>query len=384
MRTLQSLHLENKTVLLRTDYNVPLQHGKVASNWRIKATLPTIGYLLKKNCKIVIATHLGRPEGRKAHSLTLGPIAKELQRLLKRKVHKLNDCIGKDIRTAVQKGNQGDIFMLENLRFYKEEENNNPIFAHSLAALADAYVNDAFAVAHRKHASVHPITKFLPSAAGLLMQKEAAALRKALHPHPPAVWIIGGAKLDKIDLFRQALKKADYILVGGALAFSFLKAKGVPVGMSRIDIASVEAARSILKQRGAEKIILPCDFLAADKFSSSATAQRVRYYQLQGLMGLDIGTETIETFKQYLRKGHTIVWNGPVGYFEWARFAAGTRELARFMGKLTAYSVAGGGETAEALEKFHCLHNFSHVSTGGGAAVAFLSGKRLPGLEVLS
>ncbi len=386
--TLTHFPIKDRTVLLRTDFNVPLKDGKVIDNTRIKASLETINFLLQNNCKIIIITHLGRPEGKPVPELKLNPIAEELKRLLSGrytpKVIKLNDCIGKEIKAKIAAGNGGDIFLLENLRFYKGEEENNPAFAHSLAELADIYINEAFSNSHRKHASMHSVTKFLPALPGISLEKEIAYFSRALEPKRPAVWIIGGSKLDKADFIRQALQKADYILIGGALAFSFLKAKNIPIGMSKTDKDSAEIARKLLKTDKTKKLIFPRDFVVADRFASNANAQIVLYNQIQReQIGLDLGPETIKLFKHFLRKAHTIVWNGPLGKFEWARFSTATREIGRFIGSLTAASICGGGETAEAIYKFHLEHKLTHVSTGGGAALMFLSGKKLPGIEAL-
>ncbi len=385
MFTLSQFPLENKTVLLRVDYNVPLEKGKVKDNTRIKESLPTIEFLLAKKCKIILATHRGRPEGKVVPDLRLRPMAQELQKLLPRQqITPLSDCIGAEIRRKIQQGKPKDIFLLENLRFYKEEEENNPVFAHSLASLANVYVNDAFSNCHRKHASMDAITSFLPAIPGLLVEKEIQYLSKALHPERPAVWILGGAKLDKIGLINQALQKADYLLIGGALAFPFIRAKGIPIGTSKCDSASVGLAQRILAGSGGRKIILPLDFVAADNFSLRAKAEVVAYNHFSSTqMGLDLGPETIILFKAYLRQAKTIVWNGPLGYYEWAKYATATKDIGRYLGHLTATSIVGGGETADALHKFRLEHCATHVSTGGGASLAFLSGQKLPALKAL-
>lgn len=374
--------LDNKTVFLRTDYNVPIEKGKVVEDYRIKASLPTIKFLLKKKCKIIIGCHLGRPQGKVVANLRLDPIAKVLKKLLpKVKITKLDDCIGREIKEIIDKGKSGEIFLLENLRFYKEEKENDPAFAHSLANLAEIYVNDAFANCHRKHASMEAITKFLPSLPGFLVEKEIADLGKALNPTKPLVWVLGGAKLDKVELLEKVLSKADYVLIGGALAFPFLKAKGIPVGMSKVDSKSVKVAKKFLKSK---RIILPVDFVVTDKFSSQSKASVVGCDEIGNhQIGLDLGPETIKLFKMYLRKALTIVWNGPLGYFEWAKYANSTKEIGRYIGKLSAHSICGGGETAEAIRKFHLTDKFTHVSTGGGAALTLLSGKKLVAVEAL-
>jgi len=382
---LTELQVKNKTVFLRVDYNVPFAQGKITDNTKIKASLPTIKYLLQNNCKIVLATHFGRPKSfSKEYSVTL--LVKELQKLLPTKrIVKLDDCLGKKVLETIQKGKPQTIFMLENLRFYQEEERNDSFFAHSLANLAELYVNDAFGVAHRKHASVCAITEFLPSAAGLLFETEIRSLSQGLNPQKPSIWIMGGAKLDKIALLERALKKYDYILVGGALAFAFLKAKGISIGASKSDAASNEIARKILRSKYASKIILPLDFAVAESFSPRAKVTIVDYHHLQAhQIGLDLGPKTISLFKQYLASAKTVVWNGPLGYIEWAKFAVSTKEIARFLGKLeNAITIAGGGETAEVLIKFHLHHNLTHISTGGGAALEYLAEGDLPALECL-
>jgi len=377
--------VKGKRVLLRVDYNVPIKKGAVEENYKIKASLETIRFLIYNDCTIVLATHLGRPEGKFKQEYSTKPLVSELKKLLPNiKINYLDDCIGKDILARIEKGANREIFLLENLRFYKEEENNDELFAHSLAALADVYVNDAFGVSHRKHASVYAITEFLPSYAGFLLEKEIDNLSKALKARRPAIWILGGAKLDKIELLEQAFKKADYILIGGALAFAFMKAKGIPIGMSKTDVKSVHSAKKILRRKEAKKLILPRDFLATEKMVYSAKAKIVKYNEIDNKsICLDLGPETVKLFKQYLRKAHTIVWNGPLGYYEWAAFAYATKEIGRTLGNLTAVSIVGGGETADAMIKFKLEHKVTHVSTGGGASLEFLAGKKLPGIEAL-
>lgn len=383
--SLSTFPLKYKTVLLRVDYNVPLEQGKVVDNYKIKSSLPTIKYLLQQNCKIILTTHLGDPEGTFTPELSTKPLLKELKTFLpSEKITFLPDCLGQEIKEKINKALPKSIFLLENLRFYKEEEQNNTPFAHALASLAEIYINDAFAASHRNHASLTGITRFLPAIGGILLETEISQLNKALQPQHPAIWIMGGAKLNKIDLLQQALHKADYILIGGALAFAFLRAQGIPVGMSKVDHDSVKIAENILHSSFARKIILPLDFAAAESISPTAKPSIVAYNQLTSRqIGLDLGPQTIELFKHYLRKAHTIIWNGPLGYFELAKFATATKEIGRFLGKLTATIICGGGETSEALRKFHLDHNITHLSTGGGTTLEFLSGKKLPGIVAL-
>ena len=380
---LATFPIKSKTVFLRVDYNVPIKDGIVLDNHKIIASLPTINFLLGNNCKIILATHLGKPAGNVVPELRVDPIAKELSLLLKRKVIKLNDCIGAEIKERID-NSKAKILMLENLRFYKDEEQNSPAFAHSLADLANVYVNDAFAVCHRKHASVEAITHFLPSLPGLLIEKEIFFPNKALKPKKPAVWIMGGAKLNKVDLIKQALKKADNILIGGALCFAFMKAKGIKVGMSKVDSNSVKIAQKVLRKWSADKIILPIDFMIAEKLSPSAESKIVRYNKIgPQQIALDIGPQTIALFKKKLTNSKTIIWNGPLGYFEWAKFAQGTKEIGRHLGKIKAIKIAGGGETAEAIHKFHLAHNLTHLSTGGGATLTYLAKQEMPGIDAL-
>ena len=380
---LASYPIKDKTVLLRTDYNLPIKNNSIQDNHKILSSLPTIKHLLGNNCKVIIATHLGRPKGKVVRNLKTDLLAKELEKVLKRKVIKIDDCIGKDIKEKITKS-KAKVFLLENLRFYKEEESNNPVFAHSLADLADVYVNDAFAVSHRKHASIEAITHFLPSVPGLLFEKEIFFLSKALKPKRPSIWILGGAKLNKIDLIKQALKKADQILISGALAFSFLKAKGIKVGMSKIDTNSVRIAKKVLRKWSAKKIVLPLDFVVAEKLSPQAKTETVAYNRIKShQVALDQGPKTTALFKKKLSKARTIVWNGPLGYFEWVKYATSTKSVGRFLKNVKAMKIAGGGETAGAINKFHFSHNFTHLSTGGGAAITFLAGEKMPGILAL-
>jgi 3-phosphoglycerate kinase len=382
---LHTTNVTKKTVLVRVDFNVPITSEKVTNSRKIVYSLPTINYLLKENCKIVLISHLGRPNGRKREEFSLKPIHKVLQNLLPNKnIIWVPETIGEKTRRLIAEGKQNDIFLLENLRFHKEEETNDRAFAHSLASYADIYVNDAFGVCHRKHASVHAITRFLPSVAGLLVEKEIKELNKALHPQRPSIWIIGGAKLDKLKFIEKILPKADYVLIGGALPFAFLRANGFSTGNSKIDVDSIEVAKQIMNSKAYTKIILPTDFIVAKKMGPNSTTRITSSNEIgSDEIGLDLGPETVKLFKSYLRKSHTVVWNGPLGYYEWHSFSYATKEIGRFIGNLTATSICGGGETEEALEKFHLIEKMTHVSTGGGASLAFLSEQELPALQAL-
>ncbi|MFC1686741.1 phosphoglycerate kinase [Nanoarchaeota archaeon] len=383
--SLNDFPIRNKTILVRVDYNVPLKKGKVIDSTKIKASLPTIHYLLQKNCKIILMTHLGRPKGKTISNLKTKVLIKEIKKILpKLKITSLNSCIGQEVRDKIQQGKGKEIFLLENLRFYKEEKENDSVFAHSLADLADFYINDAFGVSHRKHASVNAITKFIPSAYGFLLSKEINQLSKVLKPKKPLTWIIGGAKLDKVDLIKNSLKKADYIIIGGALAFSFLKAKGYGVGMSKIDSKSVRIAKKILRNRNSKKIVLPIDVIVSSTSSSGVKPEVVPVNRIPiNKIGFDIGPKTIKLFSDYLKKSKTIVWNGPLGYFENEKFQKGTKSITNLLSKLSAVTIIGGGETSEAIHKFKLTKRMTHISTGGGASLEFLTGKKLPAIKAL-
>ena len=377
--------LENKTVFLRVDFNVPFHKREIIDNHKIKSTLQTIKFLLNQNCKIILATHLGKPKGKIVPELSTKKLTPELKKLIPTQdiVH-LTDCLGQDLKQKIETASKKTIFLLENLRFYKEEEENDSAFAHSLANLAEVYVNDAFAVCHRKHASVSAITQFIPAIPGLLIEKEIIHLNLVLKPKKPAVWIMGGAKLNKVDLIHQALKKADKVLIGGALAFSFLKAKGVNIGTSLVDHQSTSIARKILELNSAKKIVLPIDFMVTEKPAPQTRTIVAKFDEIKNNQtGLDLGPNTINLFKEHLKNAKTVVWNGPLGYYEWAQFAIATKEVGRFLKGVNAIKVAGGGETAAAIHKFHLTPNFTHISTGGGAALQFLSQKPMPGLDAL-
>jgi 3-phosphoglycerate kinase len=376
--------IDEKRVLVRVDYNVPLKEGKITDDKKILASLPTIKYLLSHDCKVILMTHLGDPKGKVVQELKTDVLAKELQiNFPKNKIVKLDDCIGKEIKQQIEEASNKNIFLLENLRFYKEEEENDTAFAHSLADLAEVYVNDGFAVSHRKHASISAITGFIPAVSGLLMEKEVSNLSLAFKDDHPNVWVMGGAKLDKIDLVNAAMQRADVVLIGGALAFAFLKAQGINVGMSKIDANSIPVAKQLL-DKYKDKIVLPMDFIVTEEFNMNAHTTVAWYNKISNnQIALDIGPGTIDLFQRHLQTAKLVVWNGPLGYFEWAKFANGTMQIARYLGKLNVIKIAGGGETSAAISKFNLVHNFTHVSTGGGAALEFLSGKKMPGIEAL-
>ena len=382
--SLSHFPLEGKTVLVRVDYNVPSEKNRITDGTKIEATVPTLRFLLEKKCKVVLATHWGRPQGRE-EAWQVDPLAKYLKLFFPRtRILKLDDCLGKGIAEHIARARPGELIFLENLRFYPEEEQNDFLFGHSLASLAQVYVNDAFGAAHRTAASIDAITHFLPAIPGFLFEKEVRELGWALHPQHPAVWIFGGAKLEKVQLLEQAWKRADHLLVGGALAFSFLKAQGHSLGASQLDAHSVELAQKLLSRRDARKLILPRDVIVVERFAPRAPVRVVPVTDIpSGSMGLDIGPETVRLFEKLLQPARTIVWNGPLGYVEWSAFAQGTKSIARFVTGLSAMSICGGGSTAQALHRFHLAEKFTHVSTGGGAALAFLAGEQLPAVLAL-
>src|SRR3989344_3123879 len=345
LKKLEDAYFEGKRVLVRVDYNVPLKDGKVADDERLKASLPTIEFLLKKKCSIILMSHLGRPNGKVADEMKLDSIADRLSELLNMKVKKLDDCIGSEVSSAVEKMEKGEVVLLENLRFHNEEEENNEDFAKALASLADVYVNDAFGASHRAHASVVGITNFIPGYAGFLLEKEVKTLGNLLKsPKKPFIAVLGGAKAsDKIRLIENLQKKADKILMGGAMAFTFLKAGGYETGNSKVENDSVGEAGRLMKKG---KIVLPVDVVIADRFEENASSKAVCADNIEkGWAGLYIGPETVKIFKKGLEEAKTIVWNGPMGVFEFDKFAKGTDEIARFIANSKAATVIGGGDT---------------------------------------
>jgi 3-phosphoglycerate kinase len=383
--TLNDLNLTHKKTLLRVDFNVPLDEktGTIKDDKRIRAALPTIFYLLGKKTKIIICSHLGRPKGRIVDSLRLDPVAKRLSELLGNEVRKLHDCVGEEVQKSVDAMNEGDAVLLENLRFHPEEEANDAGFAAQLGSLADVYINDAFGTMHRAHASTAGVAVHLQSAAGLLVEKELNALLPLLNnPAHPFVAILGGSKItDKIGVIKNLLPKVDTMLIGGAMMFSFYKAKGLGIGASTLDDKSVELARGLIDE---EKLVLPVDTVAADEFSTSAKSRIVSVESIPAhTLGLDIGPKSVELFHGILKDAKTVVWGGPMGVFEWEAFASGTKEIARILSEIDAVVVVGGGDSASAIAKLGYADKVTHVSTGGGATLEFLEGKTLPGIAAL-
>lgn len=376
-RTLKDFNFRNKRVIIRVDYNVPLKEGKIADDNRILESLPTLKYILKQQPKqLILMSHLGRPDGKVVESMSLRPVAARLGSLLKKKVHLTKDCILPIHKTE-------KLVMLENLRFHKEEEANDEKFAKKLAAFADIYVNDAFGTAHRGHSSNDAITKFLPGCVGFLMEKEILNLSRALEPERPYVTIMGGAKGDKLMLLEQLAGKADKILFGGVLANTILLAAGKNIGVSIYDDTTRQFAAKIL-QEDKEKIVLPIDVVVAKVFKEDAEHKIVDIDSVPDhWLILDMGPKTIELYKQELSKAKTVTWNGPVGVFEFKNFANGTKEIARFLAKSKMTTIIGGGDSAAAVVKFGLKDKMTHVSTGGGASLEFLGGKKLPAINAL-
>jgi len=384
-RTIRDIEVEGKRVLVRVDFNVPLAEGKVADDTRIRAALPTINYLLEHGAKVILMSHLGRPKGKVVDGLRLNPVADRLAELLGRPVVKLDDCVGPEVEAAVSKMKPGDVVLLENTRFHPEERANDPAFARKLASLGDIFVNDAFGTAHRAHASTVGVAEYLPAVAGFLMEKELTFLSQALtSPDHPFVVILGGAKIsDKIGVIHNLLTKADALLIGGGIANTFLKAKGYEIGQSLVEDESLDVARAMLERAG-EKMALPVDVVVADRFDAEAISKVVPVDQVpRDWRILDIGPETVELFRRKLTGARTVVWNGPMGVFEFPKFAVGTEAIARILAESGATTIIGGGDSAAAVEQAGLADKMTHISTGGGAALEFLEGKELPGVAAL-
>ncbi len=381
----QVLDLRGQRVLVREDLNVPLKDGVITDDTRVRAALPTLQDLSRCGARVIVMSHLGRPQGRPVPELSLQPVAARLADLLKRRVGFAEDCVGPAAGVAVERMWEGDVLLLENVRFHAGDEANDPEFARDLAALGDVYVNDAFAVSHRAHASVVGIAQHLPAYAGLLMLAELSALHRALdEPRRPLVAIVGGAKVSsKAGVLRFLLPRVDDLLVGGAMANTFFKAEGKEVGASFVEDVALETAREV-EREGAGKLVLPVDTVCARAMEAGQeTVVRPAGAVEPGWMILDVGPATVQRFGESLRGAGTVVWNGPVGVFEIPEFAEGTRAVGEAVASSGAYSLVGGGDTAAAVEALGLAGRFSHVSTGGGATLEYMEGRELPGVAVL-
>ncbi|MGH9546789.1 MAG: phosphoglycerate kinase [Terriglobales bacterium] len=395
--SIRDLSLNNHRVLMRVDFNVPLEDGRVIDDTRIRETLPTIEYALRHRARLVLVSHLGRPKGKPNSALSLKPAAERLRMLLDKELARgenvgfCPECVGPEAEEMAGKLEQGQTLLLENLRFHPEEEANDPKFAKQLAGLADYYVNDAFGTAHRAHASTVGVTRFVQkSAAGLLMEKELQYLGKVLrHPERPFIAILGGAKVsDKIGVIRNLLDKVDTLIIGGGMAYTFLKAQGEPVGKSLVEEDKIDLARQLLKEVKSHKLrfLLPTDHVVAEKIDPNAIAQILGSGHIPAnMMALDIGPKTIEAFTEEIARALTIVWNGPMGVFEVAPFAKGTFKVAQAVAEnVGATSIVGGGDSVSAVNQAGVADKITHISTGGGASLEFLEGKKLPGVEALT
>jgi 3-phosphoglycerate kinase len=387
--TIRDVDLRDKQVLMRVDFNVPQDEQlNITDDARIRASLPSIKYTLENGArKIILMSHLGRPKGKVDEKYRLDSVAKRLATLLGQPVKKLNDCIGQEVNSKVRAAEE-KIILLENLRFHSGEEKNDPDFAGKLASLGDFFVNDAFGTAHRAHASTEGVTHYLKSAAGLLLEKEIQYLGDALgHPAHPFVVILGGAKVsDKIGVIENLMPRCDCLLIGGGMAYTFLLAKGVKIGNSKLEKDKIELAKEILskaKQEGKE-IVLPIDNIVVDKIEADVEAIVVEEAIPDGKIAVDVGPKTIKLFEDKLRKAKTVVWNGPLGIFEIDNFANGTKKIAEFLAVINATTIIGGGDTAAAIAKFKLGDKMTHISTGGGASLEFMKGKTLPGIAALT
>ena len=389
-KNVKDIDVEWKRVLVRVDFNVPLDvnTGAISDDSRIRASLPTINYLVEHKAKVILCSHLGRPKGRVVEELRMMPVAQRLSQLIGLPVSIAPDCVGREVENKVKVLKEGDILFLENVRFHPEEEANDPHFAQELARLADIYVNDAFGTAHRAHASTVGVAKYLPAVAGFLMETELEAMGNLLSaPAHPFGCVIGGAKVsDKIGLVQNMLKKLDILLIGGGMVATFLKAQGYEVGHSLVERDKLSLAKELLKEAEEWKVpfLLPVDVVVAKEIKAEAKTKVVSITDISpDSYIVDIGPQTIELFSNELRKCHTIMWNGPMGIYEIPQFAQGTRSLAKLLSTVNATAIIGGGSSAEIVQEMGLANKMTHVSTGGGASLRFLEGATLPGVEIL-
>jgi phosphoglycerate kinase len=389
IRTVDQIELKGKRVFIRVDFNVPLnEKNEVTDDTRIVLSLPTIRFVTEAGGKAILASHLGRPKGKRDPKFSLAPVAVKLSQLLEQKVILASDCMGEEVQKQIEKMGERGVLLLENLRFHSEEEKNDEAFSKALASLCDVYINDAFGAAHRAHASTEGMTRYVKIvAAGFLMMEEIESLEKALvSPEKPYVAILGGAKVsDKIGVIQNLLDKVTTLLIGGGMAYTFLKAEGFEVGKSLVEEGQIGFSQSLL-QRAKEKVkfLLPCDHVAAERMDAQAKRKIVKNEKIPpGWVCLDIGPETVKIFSEEIETARTIVWNGPMGVFEMEPFSQGTFAIARAVANSSAFSIVGGGDSVSAVNKAGVAEKISHISTGGGASLEFLEGKKLPGIEAL-
>ena len=389
-KSVKDIDVKGKRVFCRVDFNVPMKDGQVTDETRIRAALPTIQYLSEQGAKVILASHLGRPKGQAVEEMRLTPVAKRLSELLGKEVKKTDEAYGESVQAEIGTMTDGDVLLLENVRFYPGEEKNDPELAKAFAELADVYVNDAFGAAHRAHASTEGIAQHLPAVSGLLMEKELDVLGKALsNPERPFTAIIGGAKVkDKIGVIENLLEKVDNLIIGGGLAYTFVKAQGHEVGKSLLEEDKIDLAKTFMekaKEKGVN-FYMPVDVIVADDFGEHANTKVVAIDEIPAdWEALDIGPKTSDIYKDVIQKSKLVIWNGPMGVFELEKFANGTKAVAQALADATdTYSVIGGGDSAAAVEKFNLADKMSHISTGGGASLEFMEGKALPGVVALN
>lgn len=389
-KSIRDIDVKGKRVFCRVDFNVPMKDGQVTDETRIRAALPTIKHLVDNGAKVLLASHLGRPKGQVVEELRLNAVADRLQELLGKDVKKADEAYGDSVTAIVNDMSEGDVLLLENVRFYPGEEKNDPELAKAFAELADVYVNDAFGAAHRAHASTEGIAQHLPAVAGLLMEKELEVLGKALsNPERPFTAIIGGAKVkDKIGVIENLLNKVDNLIIGGGLAYTFIKAKGYGVGKSLLEEDKIDLAKSFMEQAKEKGVnmYMPVDVVVADDFSNDANTKIVPIDEIPSdWEGLDCGPKSREIYADVIKNSKLVIWNGPMGVFELDAFAGGTKAVGEALAEATdTYSVIGGGDSAAAVEKFNLADKMSHISTGGGASLEFMEGKELPGVVALN
>ena len=388
-KTMKDIDVKGKRVFVRVDFNVPMADGAITDETRIRAAIPTIEYLVEQGAKVILASHLGRPKGEVKEDMRLTAVGIRLAELMSKPVTKLDESIGLAVEEAVASMQNGDILLLENVRFHAGEEKNEPALAQQFAQLADIYVNDAFGAAHRAHASTEGIAKHIPAVSGFLMQTELDVLGKALsNPEHPFTAIIGGAKVkDKIGVIESLLEKVDHLIIGGGLSFTFIKAQGYDIGKSLLEEDKIELAKSFIEKAKAKGVQLhmPIDAVVANEFSQDAETKVVDVDAIPAdWMGLDIGPKTAAHYAEVIKNSKLIIWNGPMGVFEMDKFANGTKTVADAMATTSGYTVIGGGDSAAAVEKFEVANKMDHISTGGGASLELMEGKELPGIVALN